>query len=450
MKKIAVNYKNSLICDEEFEYMAHLVSSSHKKLHHDIDKENSYLGWVNYPIQYNTNLINKINSVASKIRKNSDVFIVIGIGGSYLGTRAGVSALKHSFFNMLPKDQRQAPEIYYAGNNLSATYINHLLDVVKDKDISINVISKSGTTTETAVVFRIIKDLMKEKYSENELKDRIYITTDKDSGALRTLASLEGFESFVIPSDIGGRFSVLTPVGLLPMAVSGININEILKGAKDAFEEYNNDNLMENDCYRYAAIRNIMYNKGKYIEILANYEPSLHYLSEWWKQLFGESEGKDNKGIFPASVDLTTDLHSLGQYIQEGRRDIFETVIKIDDMKSDIVIQSDEENLDGLNYLVSKKLSYINKMAMEGTNIAHLDGGCPNITIEVPRMNEYYFGNLIYFFEKACAISGILLGVNPFNQPGVEAYKKNMFALLGKKGFEDLKQKLNNRMNNNI
>ena len=372
---------------------------------------------------------------AKKIRDNSDVLIVIGIGGSYLGSRACIEALNHNFYNSLPKGKRNGPEIYFVGNNISSSYMLDLFDLIENKDISVNVISKSGTTTEPALAFRLFKEYMESKYGKEESKERIYVTTDKSKGALRELTEKEGYTSFVIPDDVGGRYSIFTPVGLLPIAVSGIDIDRLMEGAFNGMAEYSVDDVYENICYQYAAARNILYNKGKDIEILVNYEPILHYYLEWWKQLFGESEGKDGKGIYPSSANFTTDLHSLGQLIQDGKRNIFETTINIENPKKDMEIKEDKDNLDGLNFLGGKTIDFVNKKAFEGTLMAHTNGGVPNLVINVPKMDEYYFGNLVYFFEKACAISGYLLGVNPFDQPGVEEYKKNMFKLLGKPGY---------------
>ncbi|WP_427339343.1 glucose-6-phosphate isomerase [Caloranaerobacter sp. DY30410] len=446
MNTITLDYSNALIKEHELEYMKAQISFAHKMLHEKSGPGNDFLGWVDYPINYDKDEFERIKLAAERIKENSDVFIVVGIGGSYLGARAAIEALGHTFYNILPKDKRKTPEIYFVGNNISGTYLRHLLDVIQDKDISINVISKSGTTTEPAIAFRILKEYMEKKYGKEEARKRIFATTDKVKGALRKLAEEEGYETFVIPDDVGGRFSIFTPVGLLPIAVAGIDIDKIIEGAKAGREEYMAEDLEKNPCYQYAALRNILYRKGKNIEILVSYEPYLHYLAEWWKQLYGESEGKDGKGIFPASVEFSTDLHSLGQYIQDGRRDLFETIVNIINPKEDIEIPENEKDLDGLNYLKGKTLDFVNKRAFEGTLLAHTDGNVPNIVINVPEMNEYYFGKLIYFFEKACGISGYILGVNPFDQPGVEAYKKNMFALLGKPGFEDLREELIEKM----
>ncbi|MBM7836380.1 glucose-6-phosphate isomerase [Clostridium sardiniense] len=427
---------------DEIDFMGDLVQSAHKKLHEGTGAGNDFLGWIDLPVNYDKVEFTRIQEAAKRIQETSDVLIVIGIGGSYLGARAAIEMLTNNFYNVLSKEDRKAPQIFYVGNNISATYMNQLLKAIEGKDISVNVISKSGTTTEPAIAFRIFKDLLEKKYGKEEAKKRIYATTDASKGALKTLADAEGYETYVIPDDVGGRFSVLTAVGLLPIAAAGVNIEEMMKGAADARETYSNPSVKENDCYKYAAVRNALYNKGKTIEILVNYEPSLHYFNEWWKQLYGESEGKDNKGIFPAAVDFSTDLHSMGQYIQEGRRDLFETVINVDKAEESVIIEATEDNIDGLNFLAGKDMNFVNQKAFQGTLLAHNDGGVPNMVVNVPELTPYYFGQLVYFFEKACGISGYLLGVNPFNQPGVEAYKKNMFALLGKPGFEDLKAEL--------
>ncbi|RKD33920.1 glucose-6-phosphate isomerase [Thermohalobacter berrensis] len=445
MANITFDYSNGLIRQHELDNMKEQISIAHKFLHEKKGPGNDFLGWVDYPINYDKEEFSRIKEAAKKIRENSDVFIVVGIGGSYLGARAAIEALTHSFYNLLPKEDRKTPEIYFVGNNISGTYLKHLLDVIKGKDVSINVISKSGTTTEPAIAFRVLRNYLEDKYGKEEARKRIFATTDKAKGALRTLSDQEGYETFVIPDDVGGRFSIFTPVGMLPMAVAGIDINKMMEGANAGREEYSIEDFDKNPCYQYAAVRNVLYRRGKAIEILVNYEPSLHYLSEWWKQLYGESEGKDGKGIFPASVNFSTDLHSLGQYIQDGRKHLFETVINVEKPTEDIEIPEDEKNLDNLNYLKGKTMDFVNKNAFEGTLIAHTDGNVPNLIINVPKIDAYYFGKLIYFFEKACGISGHLLGVNPFDQPGVEAYKKNMFALLGKPGFEDLKEELEKR-----
>jgi glucose-6-phosphate isomerase len=430
----------------EVGYMQQMVSAAHNMLHNGTGAGNDFLGWVDLPVNYDKEEFSRIKKSAEKIRKDSDVLIVIGIGGSYLGARAAIEMLNHSFFNSISKAKRNSPAIFYAGNNISSTYMAELLEAIEGLEVSVNVISKSGTTTEPAIAFRIFKDYLEKKYGKEGAKGRIYATTDKAKGALKSLADAEGYETFVIPDDVGGRYSVLTAVGLLPIAASGVNIDEMMQGAADAREAYNNDNVDENDCYKYAAARNALYNKGKSTEIMVNYEPSLHFFSEWWKQLYGESEGKDNKGIFPAAVDFSTDLHSMGQYIQEGRRNIFETVINVENPRKSIMVEKSAENIDGLNFLAGKTMDFVNKKAFQGTILAHNDGGVPNIVVNVPELSPYYFGYLAYFFEKACGISGYLLGVNPFDQPGVEAYKKNMFALLGKPGFEKLKAELEGRL----
>lgn len=447
-KQIKFDYSKALtfVNQHEVDYFAEPIRLAHEQLHKGTGAGSDYLGWIDLPTQYDKEEFARIQKASSKIQSDSDVLIVIGIGGSYLGARAAIEALSHSFYNVLPKDKRKTPEIYYAGNNISSTYVNHLLDLIEGKDFSVNVISKSGTTTEPAIAFRIFKAALEKKYGKEEARTRIYATTDREKGALKTLANEEGYETFVIPDDVGGRYSVLTAVGLLPIATAGINIEQIMNGAADAAEEFSNPNLAENGSYQYAAVRNALYRKGKVTEILVNYEPSLHYVSEWWKQLFGESEGKDYKGIYPASVDFSTDLHSMGQFIQEGNRNIFETVIQVADVPSHITIESDPADLDGLNFLAGKTLDFVNKKAFQGTLLAHTDGQVPNLIVNVADLTPYTFGYLVYFFEKACAISGYLLGVNPFDQPGVEAYKKNMFALLGKPGYEKEKAELEARL----
>ncbi|SKA85140.1 glucose-6-phosphate isomerase [Caloramator quimbayensis] len=448
MERITVDYSKTLgfLKEEEIENIKSQIIDAHDKLHNKTGAGSDFLGWVNLPYDYDKEEFERIVEASERIKKNSDVFIVIGIGGSYLGARAAIEMLNHSFYNVLSKDKRNAPQIFYVGNNISPVYLQDLLDAIDGKDISINVISKSGTTTEPAIAFRIFKDYLEKKYGKEEAKKRIFATTDKERGALKKLADSEGYETFVIPDDVGGRYSVLTAVGLLPIAVSGVDIREIMRGAKDAADEYKNIDILNNSAYLYAALRNILYRKGKTTEILVNYEPSLHFFSEWWKQLYGESEGKDNRGIFPAAVDFSTDLHSMGQYIQEGMRNIFETVINVEKAKYDVGIYEDKDNIDGLNFLSGKTMDFVNKKAFEGTVLAHNDGGVPNIIINVPKINEYYFGKLVYMFEKACGISGYVLGVNPFDQPGVEAYKKNMFALLGKPGYESQKEELEKRL----
>ncbi|WP_429082304.1 glucose-6-phosphate isomerase [Brassicibacter mesophilus] len=442
---MSFDYSNAMIDIKEIDNIREEVISAHNMIYKKTGAGKDFLGWVDYPVNYDKNEFERIKEAADKIKDNSQVLIVIGIGGSYLGARAAIEALGHSFYNLLSRSKRSTPEIFFVGNNLSSTYLKHLLDVIDGKDLSVNVISKSGTTTEPAIAFRIFKEYVENKYGKDEARNRIYATTDKAKGALKELADKEGYETFTIPDDVGGRFSIFTSVGLLPMAVAGIDIDKIMDGAKAGTEEYSSENIDKNYCYQYAAIRNVLYRKGKNIEILANYEPSMNYVSEWWKQLYGESEGKDGKGIFPASVNFSTDLHSMGQYIQDGRRELFETVINVLNPKEDIIIKRDSENIDGLNYLSEKTLDYVNKKAFEGTMLAHIEGNVPNLVINIPEMNEYYFGKLIYFFEKACGISGYLLGVNPFDQPGVESYKRNMFALLGKPGYEKLKKELTSK-----
>lgn len=407
---------------------------------------NDFLGWIDLPVNYDKEEFARIQKAADKIKNDSDVLVVIGIGGSYLGARAAIEFLRHSFYNNLPKEVRKTPEIYYCGNSISSTYLQHLIEVIGDRDFSVNIISKSGTTTEPAIAFRIFKEMAEKKYGKEEAAKRIYATTDKAKGALKNLATEEGYESFVVPDDVGGRFSVLTAVGLLPIAVSGADITKLMEGAAAGRERALNAPFEENDAVLYAAIRNILHNKGKSVEILANYEPSMHYVSEWWKQLYGESEGKDQKGIFPASVDLTTDLHSMGQFIQDGARIMFETVVNVGEPKATITIGKEPVDLDGLNYLAGKDMDFVNKSAMNGTVLAHTDGNVPNLMVNIPEQNEFYLGELFYFFEFACGVSGYILGVNPFNQPGVEAYKKNMFALLGKPGYEKEREELMKRL----
>ncbi len=403
---------------------------------------NDFLGWTELPLNYDREEFARIKKAAEKIKNNSEILIVIGIGGSYLGAKAALDMLTDTFYNLKSKD---TPQIFFAGNSISSTYLSDLIELVGDKDFSVNIISKSGTTTEPAIAFRIFRDILVKKYGAEGARDRIFATTDKARGALKNLADNEGYETFVIPDDVGGRFSVLTAVGLLPIAVAGIDIDEMMRGAADAVTAYSAD-FDNNDCYKYAAVRNILNRKGKSIEMMVSYEPCLQYFAEWWKQLYGESEGKDQKGIFPASVNFSTDLHSMGQYIQDGSRILFETVLNVEKAKKDIEILPDKENIDGLNFLAGKTVSYINNKAFLGTVLAHNDGGVPNIIINIPSLDAYHFGNLVYFFEKACAVSGYILGVNPFDQPGVEAYKKNMFALLGKPGYESEKAELEKRL----
>lgn len=408
---------------------------------------NDFLGWVDLPENYDKDEFARIKKAAEKIKNDSEVLIVIGIGGSYLGAKAAIEFLSHSFYNNLPKDKRKTPEIYFAGTNMSGVYLQHLIEVVGDRDFSVNVISKSGTTTEPAIAFRVFKKMLEEKYGKEEAAKRIYATTDKKKGALKTLATAEGYETFVVPDNVGGRFSVLTAVGLLPIAAAGINIDELMAGAKDAMNDFANKNMDENQALQYAAVRNILHRKGKDLELMVNYEPRVHYLAEWWKQLFGESEGKDGKGLYPTSADFSADLHSLGQYIQEGKRLFFETVVSIGKPEVEFVIESDKDNLDGLNFIAGKTLDYVNKKATDGVILAHIDGNVPNLGVNIPEATPYHLGYTFYFFEKACGVSGYLLGVNPFDQPGVEAYKKNMFALLGKPGYEEAGKELEKKLN---
>lgn len=432
------------IKEEEIMNLQYMVNTAHDMLHKKNGPGNDFLGWLELPQSYDKSEFSRIKEAAKRIRNNSEILIVIGIGGSYLGARAAIEMLSHSFSSMTAKSG--SPIILYAGNNISPTYLSDLLDACEGKDISVNVISKSGTTTEPAVAFRIFKKLLEHKYGKEGARERIYATTDKSKGALKKLADAEGYETFVIPDDVGGRFSVLTAVGLLPIAVSGIDIDSMMSGAAEAMKDFETTDIKNNAAYRYAAARNVMYRKGKTVEMIVNFEPRLHYIGEWWKQLYGESEGKDNKGIFPAAADFSTDLHSMGQYIQEGLRNIFETFINIEEPVRDIIIEKDSENVDGLNFTAGKGMDFVNKQAFKGTLLAHNDGGVPGIVINIPEISPYYFGYMVYFFEKACAISGYLLGVNPFNQPGVEAYKKNMFALLGKPGYESMKEDLEKRL----
>jgi glucose-6-phosphate isomerase len=448
MTHVRFDYSNALsfFGEHELTYLRDAVKVAHHSIHEKTGAGNDFLGWVDLPTEYDKEEFARIQKSAEKIKSDSDVLIVIGIGGSYLGARAAIEMLQHSFYNTLSKEQRKTPQVIFAGNNISSTYMKDLMDVLQDKDFSINVISKSGTTTEPAIAFRIFRKLLEEKYGKEEARKRIYATTDKARGALKTLADEEGYETFVIPDDVGGRYSVLTAVGLLPIAAAGLDIEQMMKGAADAQEAFSSSELEENPAYQYAVARNVLYNKGKTIEMLINYEPALQYFAEWWKQLFGESEGKDQKGLYPASVDFTTDLHSMGQYVQEGRRDLIETVVSVKEPKLDITLGKEAADLDGLNYLAGKTMDYVNKNAAQGTVLAHVDGGVPNLSVELDQLNEYTFGEMVYFFEKACGISGLLMGVNPFDQPGVEAYKKNMFALLGKPGYEAEREELQKRI----
>ena len=448
MAKVTFDYSKaaSFISNDEMNIMEKLVKDAKETLVSKTGAGNDFLGWIDLPVDYDKEEFERIKKAAKKIQEDSEVLLVIGIGGSYLGARAAIEFLRHNFYNMVDKSVRKTPEIYYVGNSISSTYIAHLLDVIGDRDFSINMISKSGTTTEPAIAFRVFKKKLEEKYGKAEAAKRIYATTDKSRGALKNLANEEGYESFIVPDDVGGRFSVLTAVGLLPIAVSGADIDKLMEGAASGRKRALENSFAENDALQYAAVRNILLRKGKEVEIIAIYEPSLHYVSEWWKQLYGESEGKDQKGIFPAAVDLTTDLHSKGQFIQDGARIMFETVLNVEKSQCEIVLEEEPVDLDGLNYLAGKTVDFINKSAMTGTILAHTDGQVPNLMVNIPEQNEFYLGELFYFFEFACGISGYLLGVNPFNQPGVESYKKNMFALLGKPGFEAQREELLKRL----
>ena len=432
MSNIKVNLENTDLKKEELMKYNEKVEKAHEELHSVADNENDFVGWLHLPTNYNKEEFERIKKCAEKIKKDSEVFLVIGIGGSYLGARAVIESLTNTFYNAC--SNIKTPKIFFVGNNMSPNYMNDLLECIGNKDISITVISKSGTTTEPAIAFRIFREFMESKYGVDEARKRIYITTDKEKGALKTLSNEEEYETFVIPDNIGGRYSVLTAVGLLPIAVAGIDIDKLMYGAKNAEDKYNENSVKYNQCYQYAVARNILYSQEKTTEILVNYEPKMQYFTEWWKQLYAESEGKENKGIFPTGAMFTTDLHSIGQYIQEGRRNLFETVISIENPETDITIKKDADNIDGLNFVADKTMDYVNKKAMQGTIEAHVAGGVPNIIITMERLDAENLGELIYFFELACAISGKLLGVNPFNQPGVEAYKKNMFRLLGKPG----------------
>ncbi len=407
---------------------------------------NDFLGWIDLPVDYDKEEFARIKKAAEKIQNDSDVLLVVGIGGSYLGARAAIEFLSHSFYNVLPKGKRKTPEIYFVGNSISSKYIQDLKDVLEGKDFSVNIISKSGTTTEPAIAFRVFKKMLIEKYGKEEANKRIYATTDRAKGALKNLANEEGYESFVVPDDVGGRFSVLTAVGLLPIAVSGADIDKLMEGAANGRRKALELPYEENGALLYAAVRNILLRKGKQVEIAANYEPSLHYVSEWWKQLYGESEGKDQRGIFPAAVDLTTDLHSMGQFIQDGARIMFETVLNVESSPAEVLLEEEDVDTDGMNYLAGKSVDFVNKSAMNGTILAHTDGNVPNLMVNIPEQNEFCLGELFYFFEFACGISGYLLGVNPFNQPGVESYKRNMFALLGKPGYEEAREELLKRL----
>ena len=447
--KLNFNYQSAknFFNENELKQIKPYVELANEVLTSKSGAGNDFLGWVDLPENYDKDEFARIKKAAEKIKNDSEVLVVIGIGGSYLGAKAAIEFLSHSFYNNLPKDKRKTPEIYFAGTNMSGVYLQHLIEVVGDRDFSVNVISKSGTTTEPAIAFRVFKKMLEEKYGKEEAAKRIYATTDKEKGALKTLATTEGYETFVVPDNVGGRFSVLTAVGLLPIAAAGINIDELMAGAKDAMNDFANKNMDENQALQYAAVRNILHRKGKDLELMVNYEPRVHYLAEWWKQLFGESEGKDGKGLYPTSADFSADLHSLGQYIQEGKRLFFETVVSIGKPEVEFVIESDKDNLDGLNFIAGKTLDYVNKKATDGVILAHIDGNVPNLGLNIPEATPYHLGYTFYFFEKACGVSGYLLGVNPFDQPGVEAYKKNMFALLGKPGYEEAGKELEKKLN---
>ena len=435
-----------VIGQDELTSMKAAVLAARDTLENKKGAGNDFLGWIDLPEDYDKEEFARIQKAAEKIRSDSEVLVVIGIGGSYLGARAAIEFLRHCFYNSVDKKVRKTPEIYYAGNSISGTYLSQLIETIGDRDFSVNVISKSGTTTEPAIAFRIFKEMLENKYGKEEAARRIYATTDRAKGALKGLATEEGYETFVVPDDVGGRFSVLTAVGLLPIAASGADIEKLMEGARSMRKLCLETEVEKNDAIQYALIRNILHAKGKSVEVLANYEPIFHYVGEWWKQLYGESEGKDQKGIFPAAVDLTTDLHSMGQFIQDGSRIMFETVMELENPALDITVKEEEKDLDGLNYLAGKTMDFINKSAMRGTQLAHTDGNVPNLVIRIPEQSEFSLGELFYFFEYACGISGYLLGVNPFNQPGVESYKKNMFALLGKPGYEELSKELKARL----
>ncbi len=448
MSELVFDYSKAadFVSQQEIEAMAPYVKAAHDMINNKTGLGNDYLGWVDLPVDYDKEEFARIKKAAEKIRKDSEALIVIGIGGSYLGARAAIEMLSHTFANAVSPELRNGPQIFYAGNSISATYLAELIEAVEGKDFSVNVISKSGTTTEPAIAFRVFKEILENKYGKEGAKERIYATTDKARGALKTLADAEGYETFVVPDDVGGRFSVLTAVGLLPIAAAGIDIDAMMQGAADGRKLYGNEELAENPAYQYAVVRNCLARKGKTVEMLINFEPALHYFGEWWKQLYGESEGKDKKGIFPAAADFSTDLHSMGQYIQDGQRIMFETAVLVDEPKKNVTIKANDDNLDGLNFLADKTLDFVNLKASQGTALAHVDGGVPNLVVRVPKLDAYNFGKLVYFFEKACGISGYLLGVNPFNQPGVESYKKNMFALLGKPGYTDMQAELEARL----
>lgn len=441
--KLNTNYLKDFISDADYKAIDSEIRASHKTLTEKTGAGNDFLGWVDLPENYDKEEFARIKLAAQKIRSDSEVLVVIGIGGSYLGARAAIEFCKSQNYNLVCKD---APQIFFSGNSISSAALNEILSVCKDKDFSVNVISKSGTTTEPAISSRIFRELLEKKYGKAEAAKRIYVTTDKAKGTLKALSDEEGYETFVVPDDVGGRYSVLTAVGLLPIAAAGIDIDAMMQGANDARKAYTDPDMEKNDCYKYAAIRNILYRKGKAVEMMVAYEPDYTMMNEWFKQLFGESEGKDGKGLYPSSAVFSTDLHSMGQFIQQGSRVLFETAVVFDEPKTEVVIEKDEANADGLNFLAGKTMSYVNRKAFEGTVLAHVDGGVPNVVLELPKMDAYHFGYLVYFLEKACAISGYTLGVNPFNQPGVESYKSNMFALLGKPGYEEKTKELEARL----
>lgn len=433
MSTIKFDFENALIQKHEYEYLKPIITAAHQSLHSGKGAGNDYIGWVNYATNYDKAEFERIKLAAQKINEIADVLIVIGIGGSYLGAKTVIDALTHSFYNELPKEKRKTAKIYFAGHQISGTYLTDLLEMIENESVCLNVISKSGTTTEPAIAFRVLKNALEKKYGKEEAVKRIFATTDEKNGALRALSTANGYETFVIPSNIGGRYSVITPVGLLPIATAGIDVDAFMKGVADGQVEFSVENIDENPCYQYALLRNVQYNKGKSIEVLVNYEPSMAFLAEWWMQLYGESEGKDGKGLFPTKMNNTTDLHSMGQMIQDGPRHVFETVVRVNKPEKDIVLELEDNDLDGLNYLAGKTMSYVNENAFKGTLEAHVDGNVPNLVVTIEKQDAYNLGKLMYFFMKACGVSGYALGVNPFDQPGVEAYKKNMFRLLGKK-----------------
>ena len=449
MGKITFDYSKAaqFISATEIDNMKPLAVEAKDVLTGRTGAGNDFLGWIDLPVDYDKEEFARIKAAAKKIQSDSDVLVVIGIGGSYLGARAAIEFLRHGFYNNITKDERKTPEIYFVGNNISSTYIAGLIDVIGDRDFSVNIISKSGTTTEPAIAFRVFKEMLEKKYGSDKAAGRIYATTDKAKGALKKLSDAQGYETFVVPDDVGGRFSVLTAVGLLPIAVSGADIDKLMEGAAEGRRLALENGFEDNDAMQYAAVRNILYRQGKSVEIVANYEPGLHYVSEWWKQLFGESEGKDGKGIFPAACDFTTDLHSMGQFIQDGSRIMFETVMNVEKPKCELIIGLEDNDLDGLNYLAGRTIDFANKCAMNGVVVAHTDGQVPNLMVNIPEQNEFYLGQLFYFYEFACGVSGYILGVNPFNQPGVESYKKNMFALLGKPGYEKEREAIMAKLN---